>query len=281
MLRDCGYSLKKKGYTIKVLNLDDKTSSNCYNPLFYIKRNYNIKGYYDEENPIQEDDVMSLINTLMANTKVEGIDNTTGDPFWIKAEMIYLQALFYYTLRHYDRQHQNLTTVLRLIRLSNPDATGVSKLDRLFDSWEKEEPEAIGVKQYKHFKVAASAPKMMSTIIMTATARLATFNIREIRNLIETDTMELNRIGMPINDSDPLLKQIRKERNMNVGNGKVAYFIITKPSNNTFNFLASMFYSQVFEIIDENAKLCGGSLATPLEIYMDEWSQLRRNSTIC
>lgn len=258
-----------------MLNLDDKTSSDCYNPLVYIKRNYNTKGYYDEENPIQEDDVMSLINTLMANTKVEGIDNTTGDPFWIKAEMIYLQALFYYTLRHYDTQHQNLTTVLNLIRLSSPDNMGVSNLDRLFEAWGKEEPEAIGVKQYKHFKVAAAAPKMMSTIIMTATARLATFNVREVRNLIETDTMELNRIGMPINDSDPLLKEIRKERNMNVGNGKVAYFIITKPSNSTFNFLASMFYSQVFEIIDENAKLCGGSLATPLEIYMDEWSQLR------
>lgn len=280
LLRDCGYSLKKKGYTIKVLNLDDKSASDCYNPLMYIKENHNYTGYYSEENPIQEDDVMSLINTIMANTKSENIQNTSGDPFWEKAEMIYLQALFYYTLRHYDKSHQNFTTILNLIRLSNPDSSGISNLDRLFDAWAKEEPEAIGVKQYKHFKVAASAPKMMSTIIMVATARLASFNIREIANLTDVDTMELERIGMPLNDNDPLLKQINKDSKKHIGNGKVAYFIITKPSNNTFNYLASIFYTQVFEVIDENAKKCGGSLATPLEIYMDEWSQLRRDSTI-
>lgn len=194
--------------------------------------------------------------------------------------MIYLQALFYYTLRHYDKSHQNFTTILNLIRLSTPDSSGVSNLDRLFDAWAKEEPEAIGVKQYKHFKVAASAPKMMSTIIMVATARLASFNIKEIANLTDIDTMELDRIGMPLNDNNPLLKQINKDSKKHIGNGKVAYFIITKPSNNTFNYLASIFYTQVFEVIDENAKKCGGSLATPLEIYMDEWSQLRRDSTI-
>lgn len=195
--------------------------------------------------------------------------------------MIYLQSLFYYTLRHYDKKHQNFTTILNLIRLSNPDSNGVSNLDRLFDNWAKEEPEAIGVKQYKHFKVAASAPKMMSTIIMVATARLASFNIREIANMTDTDTMELNRIGMPLDDNSPLLKQINSESNKHIVNGKIAYFIITKPSNSTFNYLASIFYTQVFEIIDENAKLCGGSLATPLEIYMDEWSQLRRDSKVC
>ena len=280
LLRDCGYSLKKKGYTIKVLNLDDKSSSDCYNPLMYIKENNNYTGYYSDENPIQEDDVMSLINTIMANTKSENIQNTSGDPFWEKAEMIYLQALFYYTLRHYDKSHQNFTTILNLIRLSNPDSSGVSNLDRLFDAWAKEEPEAIGVKQYKHFKVAASAPKMMSTIIMVATARLASFNIKEIANLTDIDTMELDRIGMPLNDNNPLLKQINKDSKKHIGNGRVAYFIITKPSNNTFNYLASIFYTQVFEVIDENAKKCGGSLATPLEIYMDEWSQLRRDTSI-
>ena len=247
----------------------------------YIKENHNNTGYYDEENPIQEDDVMSLINTIMSNTKSENIQNTSGDPFWEKAEMIYLQSLFYYTLRHYDKKHQNFTTILNLIRLSNPDSNGVSNLDRLFDNWAKEEPEAIGVKQYKHFKVAASAPKMMSTIIMVATARLASFNIREIANMTDTDTMELNRIGMPLDDNSPLLKQINSESNKHIVNGKIAYFIITKPSNSTFNYLASIFYTQVFEIIDENAKLCGGSLATPLEIYMDEWSQLRRDSKVC
>ena len=188
--------------------------------------------------------------------------------------MIFLQSLFYYTIRHYEKRQQNFTTILRLIRLSNPDSTGVSVLDKLFDNWAKDEPDSVGVKQYKHFKVAASAPKMMSTIIMVATARLAAFNIREIADLTDTDDMELDRIGMPTDDNSQLLKQINKESGKHIGNGKVAYFIITKPSDSTFNFLASLFYTQVFAMIDENAKRCGGSLATSLEIYMDEWAQL-------
>ena len=234
LLRDCGYALKKKGYTIKVLNLDEKSNSNHYNPLIYIKELPSFDTYLgnqDNQKPIQEDDVMSLINTLMANTKSENIENTSGDPFWEKAEMIFLQALFYYTLRHYDKRHQNFTTILKLIRLSNPDNTGVSKLDNLFDNWASKEPDAIGVKQYKHFKVAASAPKMMSTIIMVATARLAAFNIKEIANLTDTDDMELNRIGMPLEDDSPLLKEINQKTGKNIGNGKIAYFIVTKPSD--------------------------------------------------
>lgn len=234
---------------------------------------------YENKHQIQEDDVMTLINTLIANTKVEGIDSTTGDPFWIKAEMIYLQALFYYTIRHYDKPHQNFSTILKLIRLSNPDNTGVSELDRLFTKWEEIEPDSIGVKQYKHFKVAASSPKMMSTIIMTATARLAVFNIKEVHELTDNDDMELERIGMPLDDDSSLLKEINKYSKKHIGNGKIAIFIITKPSDGTFNFLASMFYTQVFAMIDENAKRMGGSLVTPLEIYMDEWAQLRRNTT--
>ena len=225
----------------------------------YIRANPNANGYYDMQNPIQEDDVLNLINTLMANTKSENIQNVSGDPFWEKAEQVYLQALFYYTLRHYDKAHQNFTAILNLIRSSSPDATGISKLDRLFNEWEQEEPDAIGVKQYKHLKVAQNAPKMMSTIIMTATARLTPFNIKEIENLTQVDTLELDRIGMPIDDDSPLLKESNKKSNKHIGNGKVAYFIVTKPSTSTYNFLASTFYSQVFEIIDENAKKCGGS----------------------
>lgn len=258
-----------------MLNLDEKGQSNHYNPLVYVKeKTFNeVLGYDEQNHKIQEDDVMTLINTLMANTKVEEIDSTTGDPFWSKSEMIFLQALFYYTIRHYDKRHQNFSTILNLIRKA-----GTSELDKLFTKWEAEEPNAVGVKQYKHFKVAADAPKMMSTIIMTATARLAAFNIQEVAELTDIDDMELERIGMPLDDSSELLKEINKNARKQIGNGKIAYFIITKPSDSTFNFLASIFYTQVFAIIDENAKRCGGSLATPLDIYMDEWAQLRRNT---
>ena len=140
------YSLKQKGHTIKVLNLDDRSTSNHYNPLIYIKELKTFDEVLENTTPhhqIQEDDVMTLINTLMANTKSENIENTSGDPFWEKSEMIFLQSLFYYTIRHYDKQHQNFTTILKLIRLSNPDSTGVSQLDRLFDNWAKQEPDAI------------------------------------------------------------------------------------------------------------------------------------------
>ena len=233
LLRDCGNSLKKKGYTIKVLNLDEKSHSNHYNPIVYVKKQETFYDVLEYENnqQIQEDDVMTLINTLIANTKVEGIDSTTGDPFWIKAEMIYLQALFYYVIRHYDRGHQNFTTILKLIRLSSPNNNGVSELDSLFLEWEAIEPDAIGVKQYKHFKVAAGTPKMMSTIIMTATARLAVFNIKEIHELTDDDDMELERIGMPLDDNDPILKEINENSEKKVGNGKIAIFVITKPSD--------------------------------------------------
>lgn len=233
LLRDCGNSLKKKGYTIKVLNLDEKSHSNHYNPIVYVKKQetFNDILEYEENHQIQEDDVMTLINTLIANTKVEGIDNTTGDPFWIKAEMIFLQALFYYVIRHFDKQHQNFTNILRLIRLSNPNNNGVSELDSLFLEWEALEPDSIGVKQYKHFKVAAGTPKMMSTIIMTATARLAVFNIKEIHELTDDDDMEIERIGMPLDDNDPILKEINEKSDKKIGNGKIAIFVITKPSD--------------------------------------------------
>ena len=119
---------------------------------------------------------------------------------------------------------------------------------------------------------------MMSTIIMIATARIAVFNIKQMYEMTDDDDMELERIGMPIDNNSKLLQEINSNRAQKIGNGKVAYFIITKPSDSTYNFLASIFYTQVFAMIDENAKRCGGSLATPLEIYMDEWAQLRRNT---
>lgn len=274
-MQSCGYALKQKGYDIKVIDLDEKSSSNCYNPFMYIKRKTSFNSILNKkEEKLQEDDIMTLINTLMAATKSDTIDNVSGDPFWEKAENLFLQALFYYTLTHYPKRFQNYTTIMKLIRLSKPDNDGNSLLDRLFQKWENDEPDCIGVKQYKHFKVSAAAPKMMSTILMVATARLAAFNIKEIADLTDTDDLELERIGMPLRDNDPLLIEINKTSSKKIKNGKIAYFIITKPNNSTFNFLASMLYSQIFDIIDVNAHLCGGTLSTNLNIYMDEWAQL-------
>lgn len=266
LLRDCGYSLKQKGYTIKVLNLDKKPESNRYNCFNYIKKVSKEEMAFERRNEwtedtIAEDDVMSLIDCIFKNTKGD-IDSTTGDPFWEKAEMIFLQALFYYVLLSgkYKKEDRNFKSVLELIELAKADEKGESELKGKFDAWEAELAEKgtsnIGIKQWKLFQTSAGSPKTMSTIVLTASARLGAMNIKEISDLVATDDMELYRIGKAGDE------------------GKIAYFIITKPGDSAFNFIANIFYSQVFKIIDYNAFLNHGSLATPVDLYMDEWAQL-------
>lgn len=285
LLRDCGYALKQKGYDIRVLNLDNKSKSNHYNPFLYIRKVYNTMSDEDiekigdkeaePESRLKEDDVMILIDVIMKNTKSEQIQAQTGDPFWEKAEILFVQSLFYYILEEYkdDPLQQNFKTVMRLLRLATPNSRGESVLDELFKQFEIEHgSDHIAVKQWKHFKVASASQKMMSTIVMTATARLGCFNIREIEDLVATDNMELDRIGMPIDNRE--LEKVNSKTPKKSKNGKVAYFVITKPSEPTFNFIAAIMYTQIFQIIDENATKCGGSLATPFDMYLDEFAQL-------
>ena len=285
LLRDCGYALKQKGYDIRVLNLDKKDKSNHYNPFLYIRNVYKTMSDEDiekigdkdiePESRLKEDDVMILIDVIMKNTKSEQIQAQTGDPFWEKAELLFMQSLFYYILEEYkdDPLQQNFKTVMRLLRLATPNNRGESVLDELFNKFEEEHgSDHIAVKQWKHFKVASASQKMMSTIVMTATARLGCFNIREIEDLVSTDDMELDRIGMPIDEEE--LRIINKKTPRKSKNGKVAYFVIIKPSEPTFNFIAAIMYTQIFQIIDDNAEKCGGSLATPFDMYLDEFAQL-------
>lgn len=268
LLRDCGYSLKQKGYTIKVLNLDKKPESNRYNCFNYIRKINKDEMSYDRrkewsEDSIAEDDVMSLIDCIFKNTKGD-IDTSTGDPFWEKAEMLFLQALFYYVLLsgEYKKEDRNFKSIMALIKEAKPtDEKGNSKLNDRFKAWEerlKAECKGIniGIMQWDLFQNSAGSVKTMSTIILTASARLGSMNIKEISDLVETDDMELYRIGKAGDE------------------GKIAYFIITKPGEGAFNFIANIFYSQVFKIIDYNAFLNHGSLATSVDLYMDEWAQL-------
>lgn len=272
LLRDCGYSLKQKGYTIKVLNLDKKTESNRYNCLNYIKKvdRDNLSEKRRKlwtEDSIAEDDVMSLIDCIFKNTQGD-VDTKTGDPFWEKAEMMFLQALFYYVLLSgkYSKEDQNFNAIMSLIEKAKPkteDGGGDadSELNGIFQEWEKEliekgDENNIGLKQWKLFQNSAGSPKTMSTIVLTASARLAAMNIAEISELVSTDDMELERIGKAGSE------------------GRIAYFIITKPGDSAFNFLANIFYSQVFKMIDYNAFLNHGSCATNVDLYMDEWAQL-------
>lgn len=282
ILRDTGNVLIQKGYDIKVFDLDEKRYSNHYNPFMYIRKKYTtisdgeIDDWYNGKSEIQEDDVMTLINVIMINTKSKLIDNTSGDPFWEKAETLFLQALFYYILEEYkdDPLHQNIPTIMKLLRQAKPDKkTGRSKLDELFDDFAKRYSEDnIAVKQWRHFKVTDASNKMMATIITSATTRLSVFNIKEIEELTSTDDMELDRIGMPT-DKDKLA-EINKNYPKKSKHGKVAWFVIVKPSDDTYNFIATIMYTQMFQIIDENQKKCGGKLITPLDFYLDEWAQM-------
>lgn len=283
LLRDCGYLLRKKHFDIRVLNLDDKSKSNHYNPFFYIRRvrkelteeEIQNGGVSSSEDVLKEDDIMVLIDVILKNTKSDQIDTQTGDPFWEKAETLYLQSLFYYMMEEYkDRPiYQNFGTVLKLIRLSKPDNQGNLKIDLLFKEFEKKYgSDHIAVKQWNHLQSAMTSPKMFSTIVTCASSRLSPFNIKEVENLVATDDMELNRIGMPFNQDE--LDEINKNQKKKRKNGKVVYFVITKPSNTTFNFIATIMYTQIFQIVDENSELCGGSLKTPFDMYLDEYAQL-------
>ena len=199
---------------------------------------------------------MTLINTIMEATKSDTLDSSSGDPFWEKAESLFLQSIFYYILYNEPKRNQNFQTVLQCIREAKMDQQGNSPLGAKFEIWRKTDPNNVGIKQWDHFMVTASSPKMMSTIITTASTRLGPFNIEEVKGLTSDDTMDFDRIGKPGQE------------------GAVAYFIITEPNNSTFNFIANLMYRQIFTIMDRNAKENGGSLATPCNLYMDEWRQL-------
>lgn len=286
VLKATGYSLKKKGFDIRVFNIKSKWRSNHYNPLRYIRklpkeaylldlesdttRKELMEKRMDEGKNIAEDDVMSLINSIMENTKSETIESNTGDPFWEKAEMVFLQALFYYVIFKLPESKRNFRTILELIREGEPKEKDGKSLDsalkQRFDQWAEEEPDNIGVKQWKHFIVSQKSPKMMSTIIMTASARLAPFNLAEVDRMTSDDTMELERIGKPWNSPD--------NKDGSHTHGKVAYFIVTNPNDGAFNFLANLMYTQIFNIIDQNATDNGGQLSTPCNVWMDEFRQL-------
>ena len=279
LLKSTGYSLKCKGYDIRVLNLRSKWRSDYYNPLKYIRKlpkeaflidiesnNISLEQAFNEAKNYAEDDVMSLINSIMENTKSETIESNAGDPFWEKAEMVFLQAIFYYVIFNYPMEKRNFRTILSLIREGAPDKDGNCELINKFDEWKKKDPDNIGIKQWEHFIVSARSPKMMSTIVMTASARLAPFNLREIDNLTCEDTMALDRIGKSL--TSPL------DEFGNRTDGKIAYFIVTNPNDSAFNFLANLMYSQIFNMIDTNATENNGRLALPCNIYMDEFKQL-------
>lgn len=246
ILRSCGKMLKNDGYKVKVFNLIDMEKSSNYNPLKYVKK---------------ESDVLKLIANLIKNTNSETA--TGGDGFWEKSETALLQAIIFYILEEGLEAEKNFSTVMQLLLMAEvkeENENHVSDLDKLFNKLRKKNPEHIAIKQYDTFKLAGA--KTAKSILISAGVRLAVFSIKEVKSLIEKDNLDLERIG----------------------DEKTALFIVIPDSDATFNFLVSMMYTQLFNILyyqadfvgykNENNKIVKGRLKYHVRFMLDEFANI-------
>ena len=237
LLESTGTFLKKQGYKIKVFNLTDFENSSHYNPFQYVR---------DPEG------VMMMINTLVKNTN-DGKQG--GDPFWEKAEVALLQAICFYLYYECDMPDRNFSNIMKLLRcaeVKEDQEDYVSTLDVMMQQVEERNPSHIAVLQYKVFKQAAG--KTAKSILITAQTRLANFNIPTIANLTNNDNLELTKIG----------------------DEKTALFVIIKDSDDTFNFLVALMYSQLFESLYYHAdNECEGKrLKHHVRFMLDEFANI-------
>lgn len=237
VLVECGKMLEKNGYDIKVLNTINFKKSMHYNPFAYLR---------------SEKDILKLVQTIMANTKGEGEKST--EDFWCKAERLYYTALIGYLYYEAPIEEQNFETVLAFIDASEvreEDENFKNAVDYMFDALEKEKPNHFAVKQYKKYKLAAG--KTAKSILISCGARLAAFDIEELRNLMEYDEMGLDTIG----------------------DKKTALFIIISDTDDTFNFVVAMMYTQLFNLLCDKADdEYGGRLPVHVRCLLDEFSNI-------
>ena len=233
VLIECGKLLERGGYRIKVLNTINFKKSMKYNPFVYLR---------------DEKDILKLVNTLIANTKGSG--EKSGEDFWVKAERLLYCALIGYI--HYEApdEERNFTTLLDMINASEAredDSEFQSPVDLMFERLEEKDPEHFAVKQYKKFLL--SAGKTRSSILISCGARLAPFDIRELRELMESDELELDTLG----------------------DRKTALFIITSDTDPTFDFVTAMIVSQLFNLLCTKADdKYGGRLPVHVRCLLDE-----------
>ena len=237
LLPEIGTFLVRKRYRIKCLNLINFKKSMKYNPLAYIR---------------SEKDILKLVNALIMNTKGEG--EKAGEDFWVKAERLYYTALIGYIWYEAPEEEKNFITLLDLINASEAredDETYQSPVDLLFAELEEKEPDHFAVKQYKKFKMAAG--KTMKSILISCGARLAPFDIRELRDLMEYDELELDTLG----------------------DEKTALFVILSDTDSTFNFVAALMYSQLFNLLCDKADdFYGGRLPVHVRLILDEFANI-------
>ena len=237
VVNEVGNALLKGGYRIKILNTINFAKSMHYNPLAYIR---------------SEKDILKLVNTIIANTKGEGAQS--GEDFWIKAERLYYSALIGYIWYEGPENEKNLNTLIEMINASatrDDDESYKNPIDRLFDELEAENPEHFAVRQYKKYKLAAG--KTAKSILISCGARLAPFDIRELRELTEYDELELDTLG----------------------DEKTALFVIISDTDDTFNFIVAIMYTQLFNLLCDKADdKHGGRLPVHVRCILDEFSNI-------
>ncbi len=229
---ECGKMLLRNGYKIKILNTINFKKSMHYNPFAYLR---------------SEKDILKLVSTLIANTKGEG---KTGDDFWVKAETLLYTALIGYIYFEAPENEQNFSTLIEFINASEvreDDEDFKNPVDLMFDALEKKDPQHFALRQYKKYKLAAG--KTAKSILISCGARLAPFDIKELRELTAYDEMELDTLG----------------------DKKTALFIIISDTDDTFNFLVSMAYTQLFNLLCDKADdVYGGRLPVHVRCLIDE-----------
>ena len=229
---ECGQAMLKNGYKVKILNTINFAKSMHYNPFSYVH---------------SEKDILKLVTTLMTNTKGEG---SGGDPFWEKSERLLLTALIAYL--HYEApiEEQNFATLLEMLntmQVLEDDEEYQNPVDLLFEDLAKTKPNSFAGRQYKLYKLAAG--KTAKSILISCGARLAPFDIQELRDLTMYDELELDTLG----------------------DKKTALFLIMSDTDSTFNFLISMVYTQLFNLLCDKADdVYGGKLPIHVRCLIDE-----------
>ena len=233
---ECGNALLKNGYKLKILNTINFKKSMHYNPFAYVH---------------SEKDILKLVTTLMTNTKGEG---SGGDPFWEKSERLLLTALIAYL--HYEApvEEQNFATLLEMLntmQVLEDDEEYQNPVDLLFEELAKKKPNSFAVRQYKLYKLAAG--KTAKSILISCGARLAPFDIQELRDLTMYDELQLDTLG----------------------DKKTALFLIMSDTDSTFNFLISMVYTQLFNLLCDKADdVYGGKLPVHVRCLIDECANI-------
>ena len=236
LIQECGLALLKNGYKIRTMNTINFHKSMRYNPFAYIH---------------EEKDILKLVTTLMTNTKGEG---QGGDPFWDKAERLLLTSLIAYLHYEAPKEEQNFATLLEMLntmQVSEDDEDFQNPVDLLFEDLARKKPNSFAGRQYKLYKLAAG--KTAKSILISCGARLAPFDIQELRDLTMYDELELDMLG----------------------DRKTALFLIMSDTDSTFNFLISMVYTQLFNLLCDKADdQYGGKLPIHVRCLIDECANI-------